>query len=283
MTNPLKLLLLSLATAFAQTIAVLEITIPDTPEEENAEVELVVKEIRFLTDELRRQATVTLPKEWSVLTREQILAFAMEMEKDTAETDSLVQEHDLETALGIGKALKSSFVAEGHISKLGSLLTLKVSLYDTESEQLLADFTGESQDLKGLMDVIRGNAPKLFKKLLPEEEKEEFKPEPVKVTVEVQTIPTNITAEPKTKLPIWVPITFDALSIAAFSFGIYKHFKANDHYDKYSNLSPGDYYGNESEYRAAHRKAKDAQTVRNVSFGVGGVLLLTGAVIHVWF
>ncbi|GBU26224.1 hypothetical protein R83H12_02918 [Fibrobacteria bacterium R8-3-H12] len=260
-------LLLLAATAAASNIAVLEITISDAPSEEEGEAaELSVSETKFLTDELRRQAATILQKEHTVLTREQIIGL-------------IPENAELHSALEIGRAIKSSFVTNGTISKLGNLFTLKVELFECENGTLIGDLTGESQDLKGLMNVIRSDTPKLFKKLVKEEE---TKPEPLKVTVEVKTAPqTNI--EQKTKTSTWVAIGFDALGAIAFGIGIYNHIQATNDYDKYSKLPPEEYDARKSEYKALYREVKDAQTVRNISLTVGSVLLLSGITVHVLF
>lgn len=254
------------ATTFAANVAVLEITISDATEEES-EAELTVQETKFLTDELRRQATAVLQKEHTVLTREQIL-------------ELIPEKAELHNALDIGRAIKSGFVTNSSINKLGNLFTLKVELFECENGTLLGDFTGESQDLKGLMDAIRGNTPKLFKKLVKEEE---TKPaEPLKVTVEVQTAPSaNI--EQKTKTATWVAIGFDALGALGLGIGIYNHIKATNDYDRYSNLPPEEYDVRKAEYKELYRKVKDAQTARNVFLTVGSVLLVSGITIHILF
>jgi hypothetical protein len=254
------------ATTFAANIAVLEITISDPPEEETEAAELTVQETKFLTDELRRQAATVVQKEHTVLTREQII-------------DLVPEKAELHTALDVCRAIKSSYVTNSSINKLGNLFTLKVELFECEKGTLLGDFTGESQDLKGLMDAIRGNTPKLFKKLLKEEE---TKPEPLKVTVELQTSPSaNIEQKPKTTT--WVAIGFDALGVIGFGIGIYNHVTATNRYDRYSKLPPEEYDTRKAEYKALYRKVGDAQTARNISLTVGSVLLLSGITIHILF
>jgi len=255
------------ATAFAANIAVLEITISDVPEEEGEAAELTVQETKFLTDELRRQAATVVQKEHTVLTREQII-------------DLIPEKAELNSALDICRAIKSSFVTNSSINKLGNLFTLKVELFECEKGTLLGDFTGESQDLKGLMDVIRGNTPKLFKKLVKEEE---TKPEPLKVTVELQNTPSaNI--EQKSKTTTWVAIGFDALGVIGLGIGIYNHVNATNRYDRYSKFQPEkDDNDEKAKYKALYRKVEDAQTARNISLTVGSVLLLSGITIHILF
>ncbi|GBU24619.1 hypothetical protein R83H12_01253 [Fibrobacteria bacterium R8-3-H12] len=45
--------------------------------------------------------------------------------------------------------LKSDYITNGSINRLGNLLTLKVELRECEKKQSLGDFTGEAPDLKG--------------------------------------------------------------------------------------------------------------------------------------
>jgi len=263
-----------LAVANAANIAVLEIIIPEALDEDAGEAELTLQETKFLTDELRRQATITLEKEFSVLTREQIIAFASEQPKDSGQVD-------------LCKVLKSNYLTNGSINKLGSLLTLKVDLYDCEKKQSLGDFTGEAPDLKGLMDVIRGNAPKLFKKLVKEEVKEEPKPE-LKVAVEVTTVPTNI--ERMQKPSTWVAVGLDILGVSALGFGIYQHVQASNaysEYEKFKRPNRMEYEYNPAQYdipyEKKYQKVKDAKTKREAAFIFSGVFLLSGVMVHIWF
>jgi hypothetical protein len=277
-------------TANAANIAVLEIVIPDVLEEDVEEAELTLRETRFLTDELRRQAAITLPKELSVLSREQIISLISAV--DSAAKDSAVSKHsgELETVVDICKALKSDFATKSSISKLGNLLTLRVELYECEKGQPLGDFTGEAPDLKGLMDVIRGNAPKLFKKLSKEEEKEDAKPE-LKVAVEVTTIPANIEGmEKKYKASTWVAVGFDILGVSALGFGVYQHIKATSaysDYEKFKRPNRMEYEYNPAQYDIPYnkkfKKVDDAKTKREVSLISASVLLLSGVMVHVWF
>jgi len=264
-----------LAAANAASIAVLEIIIPEALEEDAEEAELTLRETKFLTDELRRQAAITLPEDISVLSREQIISLAS-AQNDSAETD-------------VCKLLKSDYTASGTISRLGNLLALKVELYECGKKQSLGDFTGEAPDLKGLMDVIRGNAPKLFKKLAKEEPKEEAKPE-LKVAVEVTTVPANVNAEKKPKISTWVAVGLDILGVSALGFGIYQHIKATNaysDYEKFSRPNRMEYEYNPAMYDIPYgkkfEKVRDAKGKREASLIASGVFLLSGVMVHIWF
>jgi len=263
MFKKLKLTLLAtmllLATANAATIAILEITLSS-----DEEMDLTIDETKFLTDELRRQATTFLPKEHTVLTREEIISRVPQ----TAE--------NLSTAINIGRAIKSDYVTQGFIGKLGNLFTLTIELYETSNGKLLNYFVKETPDLKGLLDAIRENSPKLFAKITQKEKS--------------TTIPTNIPTEPKkTKTSFWVALGLDILGAGALGLGIYNNVKSIDYYNKSKELSsvePKDeeeYIINQNAFKAEYDKVQKSEKARNIFYATGTALLLGGIVVHIWF
>jgi len=257
--------LLLLSTANAATIAVLEITIAD-----NDEIEFSINETKFLSDELRRQATVLLLKEDSVFTREEIISRAQQTTED------------LTTVISIGKAIKSDYVTQGLINKIGGLYTLTVELYETSSGKLLGYFTKESPDLKGFLDVIRENSPNLFAKIMPKEEPPAIAiPEIAKDTQLVAVampIPTNIPAEPKkSNNSFWVALGLDLLGAGFIGGGVYKNARMNATFREYKERghSP-DYYNDAWENAERHRSA------RNAFYVIGSLVLISGIGVHIW-
>jgi hypothetical protein len=282
MPRNLKLALLAamflLATANAATVAVLEIT------SANDEMDLTPNETKFLTDELRRQAMRILPKSYSVLTREKIIALI----------PSTVE--NFNSVIDIGMVIKSDYVTRGSIGKLGNLFTLTVELYETSSGNMLEDFVKESTDLKGLLDAIRESAPGLFSKLMPKEElpaapaPEIAKPEIAIDTPSVATaaeIPTNIPSEPKKdKTSFWVAIGLDVLGATAIGLGIYNNSKSNTYYNESQNILGDKSLDNQAKRKAfddKYKKMQDTETMRNIFYATGGALLLGGIAVHIWF
>jgi len=92
------------------------------------------------------------------------------------------------------------------------------------------------------------------------------------------SIPTNIPTEKKSGTLFWVAVGLDVLSLAAFGFGISQNSKGNDFYDQYQDKNL-----RRVEQQAAYDKAQDAKTARNVSYIAGGILLVSGITIHVFF
>jgi len=276
-TNRFLLLatLLLLATANATTIAVLEITIV------NDEMDLTIEETKFLSDELRRQAMRLLPKDYSVLTREKIIALAQQTTENFG------------TVIDIGKFLKGDYVVQGLIGKFDNLFTLTVELYETSSGNLIGDFVKESPDLKGLLDAVRENSPDLFANVKPKEEP----PPPAIATPEIAkdtqavaavAIPTNIPPEPKkSNNSLWVAIGLDVLGATAFGLGIYNNTKSTKYHREsekiIENVRLEQYAEKQSEFTDKYKKSQNAEKTRNIFYATGTALLLGGVAIHIWF
>ncbi|MDR2593299.1 MAG: hypothetical protein LBC87_00815 [Fibromonadaceae bacterium] len=256
--------LLCLATANAATVAVLEITLAS-----DEEMNLSIEETKFLTDELRRQATISLPKDYSVLTREEIISRVPQTTEN------------LSTAVDIGRAIKSDYVTQGFIGKLGSLFTLTVELYETSSGKLLGYYTKENPDIKGLLGVISENSPTLFAKVTQKEEP--------------AAISTNIPVQSKIKNSFWIALGLDVLGGAAIGLGIYYNAKSKDYYkeaDRLYNTAPTgkndseiktNYEKNKKAYEDKQDEMKSAEMTRNILYATGGALLLSGISVHIWF
>jgi hypothetical protein len=154
----------------ARIVAVLEITPSD------ANIELTISEFRHLTDELRTQARETLPKDYTILTRDNIFQL---LPQDEAEMERLSESY----APDIGKVIGAEYVTQGQIRKFGNMLTLTVELYESANRNMLGSFVAESQDIVGLLNAIREKSSNMFKKLYPpEEHKQSTETTPIEIT-----------------------------------------------------------------------------------------------------
>jgi len=223
------------------------------------EVELTVHETRFLTDELRRQAAGIVPKDYSIMSRDQLIS-ALSGTKENFTSSGYIE---------IGKALKSDYITYGSVGKLGNVLTLNIGLYETSSGVLLGEIVGESPDLKGLLEVIRQKSPNMFAKLKKDEQITVAEP----TKEEVKTIPANVPAESKIKTSTFVAIGLDVLGVAALGIGMYQNSQMTNHYDDYLKTKD----------MKSYDKASDAQSSRNIFYIAGGVLLLSGIGVHIFF
>jgi len=260
----------------ANTLAVLEI-IPKSEIED-----ISIAEMRHLTDELRKQAVLALPSEgYSVLTRDNMLAL---MPPDEAEADCLAES----CAVEIGRAIGAEYITQGSMGWFGDELSVSIELYETMSGKLLGSIVMESPNVKGLLIAIREQSPALFARIV-KSNTPKSTPAPDTIIIEkplptpnspllIPPLPTK-----KSNTPTYIAISFDILGAAALGFGIYQHSKATSHYNTYKNFPPEEWEDRKSEYKAEYKKVTDAQTARNISLVAGGVLLLSGITIHIWF
>jgi len=222
-------------------VAVLEVIVSEKSDDEN---KVTVQQTRFLTDELRKQASLSLSKTYTILTREKIIALSADVPENTS------------NEVDIGRAIKSDYVTRSFVSFLGGLQVITVELYNCESGLLLSDFTEAAPDIGGLLKVIRENAPPLFKKI-----------NPIESAPEVKAKSTN-----------WLAIGLELVGVGAIGFGLSQFVAGNNYYDKYKNR---DYFM--SERKTAFENAKNAKTRSQISYIAGSVLLASGITIHILF
>ena len=151
--KPLILLIMVQTMVYAANIvAVLEIVPADD------EVELTLSQYRHLTDELRNRARITLPEEFSILTRDNIISL---LPQDEEEQACLAEG----CAVDIGRAIGADYVTQGQIRMFDGKLTLTVELFSSMNGNLLGSFVTESENATGLLNAIRENASPMFEKL----------------------------------------------------------------------------------------------------------------------
>ena len=269
------------ANAFAGgTLAVLEII----PKSDMEELKVNIQEMRHLTDELRRQAVLVISdKGYKVLTRDNIISL---LPQDEEAQQCLAES----CAVDIGRAIGAEFISQGGIGQFSGDLTLSIELYETMGGNLLGSIVMESPDVRGLLVAIREQAPALFARIAKNTQAvaqtpPQPPPPPPQLQVQdtakaivPQPIPTNI--EPKRNLPIWIAIGLDVLGVAALGMGYYFDMKASDYHKDYENMAPNQ---RPETYAIAYKDVDDAKKMRNISYATGGVLLLSGVALHIWF
>jgi hypothetical protein len=115
--------------------------------------------LRYLTDELRKQATQELPSGiYRVMTRDNI--FAM-LPPDRNSTECF----EGQCLVEIGRNVGADYAVKGTVSKFGNMLTLTVEAYETLGANLISSFTVESPDASGLLAAIRKDASEMFAKV----------------------------------------------------------------------------------------------------------------------
>jgi formylglycine-generating enzyme required for sulfatase activity len=116
-------------------------------------------ELRYLTDELRKQALNALPTSagFSVMTRENILAMLP--------PGKTLEECAGECMVETGRNLNADFVAQARLGKVGSRLALTVELYETRGAKLVASYTERCAGIDDLIDKVSQQSPALFGKV----------------------------------------------------------------------------------------------------------------------
>ena len=258
----LFVLLFLSAFAHPAVLAVLEI-VPASEVEE-----LTINEIRLLSDELRRQAVNILPaKEFTILTRDGIIAL---IPPDEKEAECLAES----CAVDIGRAIGAEYISSGMIAKFAGKLSLTVELYETMGGRLLGSFLTYGTSIEGLMETIRAESPAMFEKVKAHYFVGKEKPKTAK------SIETGIKSEkPSSGLPKWVAVGLDVLGAGAIGFGIYQNSQLVSHQKNYNGIKGGQ----QDDYDSAYKKVESSQSMRNVGYIAGGVLLLGGVSIHVFF
>ncbi|MCL2282607.1 MAG: PorT family protein [Fibromonadales bacterium] len=129
---------------------------------DDEEPSLKISELNHLTDRLREIANQTLRgKNFAVMTQESIVAFLGSQEeaaKKCKESSCLAQ---------LGREVNADYVGQGRIGRFGSDYTIKVELYESGKGILVSSFTGNSNDIYGLLEILNEKAPTLFEDIAP--------------------------------------------------------------------------------------------------------------------
>jgi hypothetical protein len=269
----LILLFLS-ASANSAVLAVLEI-VPTIEVEE-----LTIGETRLLSDELRRQAVNLLPaKEFTVLTRDGIIAL---IPPDEKEAECLAQS----CAVDIGRAIGAEYISSGRIDKFAGKLSLTIELYETMGGRLLGSFLTYGTGLEGLMETIKAESPAMFEKMKAHYSagKENLFKSVSDDLKTVKSVETGIKSEgSSSSLPRWVAVGLDVLGAGMIGFGIYQNSQIVSLRKKYNDIPQG---SPQSDFNSAYEKVEESQknqNMRNISYIAGGVLLLGGISVHIFF
>ncbi|MDR0518180.1 MAG: hypothetical protein LBH25_14190 [Fibromonadaceae bacterium] len=280
-------MLLAMAAFAVNNVAVLEL-VPNS----SIEDEISIGEFRHLTDELRRQAVMTLPKdEYSVLTRDNLLSL---MPPDEKEAECLAES----CAIEIGRAIGAEYISQGTIGKFGKKLTISVELYETMSGKLLSSIVFESENIDGLLGVIRNEAKPLFQSILnlktaqskpivivpvPEprltglKDSSDIKLEPEQSSKSLNQENHGSDKSSGMRVPQWLGI---GLALAGISAGVYGILKENE----FKNLLKE--YHNATTVEDVQKKrndSQDAEKQRNIGYIVGSALLAGGITIYFVF
>jgi hypothetical protein len=258
--------ILALATmAFAiNNVAVLEL-IPNS----SIEDEISIGEFRHLTDELRRQAVTTLPKgEYSVLTRDNLLSL---MPPDEKEAECLAES----CAVDIGRVIGAEYISQGTIGKFGNMFTISVELYETMSGKLLSSIVFESENINGLLGVIRSEAKPLFQSILDLKALSTGLKDSQDYSSKSLNQANQVSDKGGMKMPQWLGIGLAVAGIGAGVYGVLQNSEYKKLNDKYLGVS--------DNFDKKWKDMEDAKGRRNIGYITGSILLASGITIYFVF
>jgi hypothetical protein len=269
--NFFKSILLSLVLANAiyavQTIAVLEI-IPKT------EVDITISEMQLISDELRRQAMLTLPRDkFSILTRENFMLLL----KDAGP----IHEGNV---IELGRALKADIVSKGNVFIFDGELTVHVELYDSRSGNMLSSMTVKSRNVQELLEAVTKHAPPMFAALYKPEPIAEILPPPCPEIPAPVPCPECKQQPESKKIPTWVAVGSHILGIAFLSYGFFQYYQSNSHYKDYATLLAEEHTkSKKDQYDDKLDRANNEGFRGNIGVGIGSVFMAISLGLHINF
>jgi len=305
-THPLLSLGIVLLLAFAAYGQQERIAIMHTVDDGDS---INVMNLGYLTDKLRDIGGQVLPKNrYGIMTQQSIVDRLGSQDRAEKECREAICIADL------GRKINADYIAQGRIGRFSDKLTIKVELYKVSNSNLIGSFTGDSDDLKGLLVLLEAKAPKLFDAMpgvssaapdnavalpvsvLPEKFVVPAPPalppavNDLKDTVDVdlgykapKSIDPQVEMEEfkSSSTSFWVALALDVVGAAFIINGVLENSEAKENYDKYKSLNRNT--APQELFDRTWKDVDDAKTARNISLGVGSVLLISGIGVHIWF
>jgi len=257
------LLFLSLAAYGQQTsVAVL-------PSDGNV---LSPEELEALTDEMRETALKVLPTNDFVLVKQDVVV------KRLGGAENYIKECSESTCIvNLGKKAMVDYVAQASVIKLGDIIRLKVELYDVRTEGLVGMLNDDAENFRDLLAIVKDKAPEVFGKIqsivpVPEPTPA-LVPEPTPVPEDA--VPKFEPAKPKhTK----VAVALDIAGVVLISAGLMANTNMQNALDRYGKRGQP-----QSHYNDTWQDVKSNRSARNIRYVAGGVALISGIGVHIWF
>jgi len=233
-------------------------------------------ELSHLTNRLRETAVKVLPSSrYGVMTTESIVAFLGSEEQAAKEC------REASCLAVLGRKVSADYVAQARIGRFGNQLSINFQLYNTKSGNLMDSFTGNANDIFGLLAIIDQEAPDLFRKM-PGELDLGIMKKKLDYELDGSTEPSYYVPTPEVEKPIktsfWVAIGLDVLGAAMIGIAVYENSEMNKAYKKYNRS-----WGSTEYYENAWKDVESGRKTRNVLYVVGGVFLASGIGVHIWF
>jgi len=234
--------------------------------------ELEPKKMDLLTDKVREIASKTLPQSGFILLKQDAVIEAI----GTEEYFVACKEG---TCIGeLAKKANANFGARCDVYTVDSSLVLKFELYSVNDEAILETFTDyESKDFYKMLAVLEERLPGAFQKMIPVEAPPPVVVPPPSVVESPKQVDTEIPKVEKSNTSFWVGLGLEAFGAVMIGAGYVKEMQAKEAYTKYKELKPNGSFG------ASWNNVEEQRSFRNVFYGIGGVLLVSGIGVHIWF
>jgi len=236
--------------------------------EDDGEPHLEFTDLNYLNARLREIAVKMLPEDkYFVMTAQSII----DMMGSTENARKVCKE--AQCIAEIGRKISADYIGQARLGRFGGNLTISMELYHSARGNLIGSFTGNAKDVFGLLTIVNENAPSMFGKMpdvvyVPE-------PEPVPKQVPEDAIPKP---DKPIKTSFWVALGLDVVGAAIIYAGYTKDrdiAAARKDYDVRKE-SPN-YYGD------AWDEVESNRSSRNALYAIGGIFLVSGMGVHIWF
>ncbi|MDR3000031.1 MAG: hypothetical protein LBU89_02105 [Fibromonadaceae bacterium] len=156
----MKKVLISLLVLASFGFSALNVAVINTEIDMESAVAKEIKdsELRYITQDIRRQATNNLPRgKYRVMTDVSVQAQGEAVLQECMEENCMI---------ALGEKIGADYIARGTLSKFRRRFTLTVEIYDTKNGMLVASSSAiENEEIDGLLDDFRKIAPSFFRKM----------------------------------------------------------------------------------------------------------------------
>jgi len=268
-----KILYLSLFFAIAAYGQQERIAIMNTVDDRDS---IAFLDLSYLTDKLRDIASKILPKDhYGIMTQQSIVDRLGSQERAIKECKEATCLADL------GRKISADYIAQGHVGRFSGKLTIKTELYRVGNSNLIGAFTGDSENLQGLLYVLEEKAPKLFEDMIDSDKEKPVplvpeQPPPVKSTSNLadavdagykapkKIYPQMNTEEyrpsNKSNKSFWIALPLDIVGAGSIFYG----------------------YLQDKDLKDKDLKGTD-KTAINACYILGFAFLAAGIGVHIWF
>jgi len=128
--------------------------------EDDGDSPMEYTDLSYLAGRLREIAIKILPKDnYSIMTAQSII------DKLGSRENAVKVSKAARSLAEIGRTVGADYVGQARLGRFGENLTINMELYNSASGNLIGSFTGNAKDLSGLLAILDGKAPALFKQM----------------------------------------------------------------------------------------------------------------------